>query len=41
MDKFDVEDKVETLEPVDLVVKQPAGRRLYYDARFGICILRE
>ncbi|GJY22325.1 hypothetical protein Tco_0394891 [Tanacetum coccineum] len=41
IDKFDVEDKVETLEPVILVVKQPAGRRLYCDARFGICILRE
>ncbi|GJT46088.1 WAT1-related protein [Tanacetum coccineum] len=41
MDKFVVEDKLETLEPVDLVVKQPAGRQLYCDATFEICILRE
>ncbi|GJT29570.1 hypothetical protein Tco_0909845 [Tanacetum coccineum] len=41
IDKFDVEDKVETPEPVDLVVKQPTRRQLYCDARFGICILRE
>ncbi|GJV00141.1 WAT1-related protein [Tanacetum coccineum] len=41
MDKFDVEDKLETLEPVDLVVKQPTGRQLYCDATFKICILRE
>ncbi|GJW16609.1 reverse transcriptase domain-containing protein [Tanacetum coccineum] len=32
MDKFDVEDKVEMLEFVDLVMKQLAGRQLYYDA---------